>query len=260
MRTVLAAVVLAALAPLAGAQFSAYDWTINNGTGCLIIEQPNQIIFGGGNSFGGQTTYATQLRFDALVTMKIATVATPKGDCGDSNALYGTFEQLNVFPDCSNAQVAFAVPASSWLVIGHDVHDNTLPGDSIFSNLFLRPFWTNVGFALYGEAGEPLLQGSGVPSAGKTVKLEISGAAPSAPTTLVIGATQAGLPFKGGLLVPQPNVLLGLVTSPTGGITLSGHWPAGVPAGVPFWMQAWIADAGGPKGFAATNAVQVFGI
>jgi hypothetical protein len=35
----------------------------------------------------------------------------------------------------------------------------------------------------------------------------------------------------------------------------AGTLPAGAPSGVTIHAQFWIVDAGGPKGFAASNAV-----
>ena len=44
--------------------------------------------------------------------------------------------------------------------------------------------------------------------------------------------------------------------SGAGSKTLGSHWPAGVPSGFSFWSQWWIADAGAPAGYAASNGVR----
>jgi hypothetical protein len=90
---------------------------------------------------------------------------------------------------------------------------------------------------------------------GTLATLTLSGAAPGAPATLVIGLSALGVPFKGGTLVPQPDVLLAFTTGAGGGVALSAAWPAALPSGTQTWFQWWIADAGGPAGFAASNAV-----
>jgi hypothetical protein len=118
------------------------------------------------------------------------------------------------------------------------------------------PVWTDVGHALAGAGGAPKLTGSGQLVGDSLLKLALSGAAASAPTTLVIGLSQIDAPFKGGVLVPQADLLASLVTSPAGALALSGSWPVGLPSGTQLWMQAWVADAGGPKGFAASNGLQ----
>jgi glyoxylase-like metal-dependent hydrolase (beta-lactamase superfamily II) len=50
-------------------------------------------------------------------------------------------------------------------------------------------------------------------------------------------------------------VLLAFTTGAGGGVALSAAWPAALPPGTQTWFQWWIADAGGPAGFAASNAV-----
>ena len=38
-------------------------------------------------------------------------------------------------------------------------------------------------------------------------------------------------------------------------LTLQTDWPAGAPSGLVLLFQSWVQDAGGPQGFAATNAL-----
>jgi hypothetical protein len=85
--------------------------------------------------------------------------------------------------------------------------------------------------------------------------VQLAGAAPVAGTVLVIGLAPAFAPFKGGVLVPQPDVLVGLVTDGTGGVLLQADWPAGVASGLQLWLQAWVADASASYGLAASNGV-----
>ena len=118
------------------------------------------------------------------------------------------------------------------------------------------PVWTDAGHALAGAGGAPVLKGSGQLVGGSLLKLQLSGAAASAPATLDIGLSEIDAPFKGGVLVPSADLLAPLVTSPAGTLVLSGTWPLGVPSGASLWLQAWVADAGGPKGFAASNGLK----
>lgn len=116
--------------------------------------------------------------------------------------------------------------------------------------------WVSLGGGLSGT-GQPSLGASGDLSAGELVTFLLGGAPPDASAWLVLGTSVLGAPFKGGTLVPQPQVLLqGLPTGPAGTLQLAAPWPAGVPAGTPVVLQAWIPDAGAPKGFAASNAVK----
>jgi hypothetical protein len=119
--------------------------------------------------------------------------------------------------------------------------------------------WTNLGFALDGTTGQPLLTGQGDLVAGTPVTLSLSGALAGTPLGLVIGADPLYLPFKDGLLVPAFAAPLGLVvplvTDASGGAGVTATWPAGVPSGLTFYAQAWLLDAGASEGFASSNAV-----
>jgi hypothetical protein len=75
----------------------------------------------------------------------------------------------------------------------------------------------------------------------------------------VVGFSGLFAPFKGGTLVPKPDLLLGpFPTSGAGQLVLPGTWPAGLPGLLTFWFQAWIQDPAGPVGFAASNGVTAF--
>lgn len=115
--------------------------------------------------------------------------------------------------------------------------------------------WTDLGHAKTGSAGLPELSGSGPLAAGSANSLALVHAATVAPTTLVVGFSVVNLPFKGGTLVPSPDVLLGLSTTATGTLLLPFTWPTGVPAGMSVIFQAWIKDVGAAGGLAASNGL-----
>jgi hypothetical protein len=114
--------------------------------------------------------------------------------------------------------------------------------------------WVNVGQGLAGTAGVPMFVGSGTLEPGETISLELHGGKPSATTFLVAGAPAINAPFKGGVMVPAPSLLLVLATNGAGEFAGSGPWP-GAPAGLTIWFQAWIVDAAAVQGFAASNAL-----
>jgi hypothetical protein len=117
--------------------------------------------------------------------------------------------------------------------------------------------WADLGHGLAGAGGVPTLQPMGLLQGDTPWKLVVSGGALLANTVVVLGLSELSAPFKGGVLVPQPDILIGgLVTGAAGELSLQGTWPPGTPADVPFWLQAWIADGGAPAGFAATNGVR----
>ena len=116
--------------------------------------------------------------------------------------------------------------------------------------------WLDHGNALAGTLGDPKLVGSGSLIGGQPMAVTLSNAATNAPFVLIAGFSQLDGAFKGGTLVPSPNVIIaGLNTGPSGGLTLGTNWPAGVPAGFVVWVQAWVTDPAGPKGFAASNGI-----
>jgi len=118
--------------------------------------------------------------------------------------------------------------------------------------------WSDLGNALAGLHGEPVLTGSGLPCSGGSVTLALSNARENSSAFLIIGFSLANVALKGGVLVPAPDVVLsGLPTGPAGALALSASWPAGVPAGLAILFQEWVIDAAGPEGLSATNGVQV---
>ena len=127
----------------------------------------------------------------------------------------------------------------------------------LFTGVAADPVWTGRGLMLPGSDGSPCMCGSGPLLAGEPRALSLRNAAPSSPTTLVIGLSYLAAPFKGGVLGPTPQLLLtGLVTDGSGELALAVTWPPGVPEGVDFYFQHWIVDATGPKGLAASNTLQ----
>jgi agmatine/peptidylarginine deiminase len=116
--------------------------------------------------------------------------------------------------------------------------------------------WTDVGNALAGAYGEPLLVGNGALAGGDQLVLTMSGALENAPATLFVGLTRIDAPFKGGVLVPAPDLLVpGLVTDAGGNLVLSSTWPVGLPSGFTTHLQYWVNDPVGPVGLSASNGV-----
>jgi hypothetical protein len=117
--------------------------------------------------------------------------------------------------------------------------------------------WVSLGFALAGTHGAPISVGSGTLAPLSTLSLTLINARENATASLVIGASQVNLPFKGGTLVPALDLLIGgLTTGPAGTIPLTGPLPAGLPSGFSFDFQWWIADPAAVTGFAASNALK----
>jgi hypothetical protein len=113
--------------------------------------------------------------------------------------------------------------------------------------------WLDVG----GGLGPPRLHGWGPFVGGSLYGLDLTDALPGAVATLVIGLSQLDAPFKGGTLVPNPDLLISLPASAQGGITLLEPVPGGLPSGQRVALQWWVADPAGPHGFHASNGVRL---
>ena len=117
--------------------------------------------------------------------------------------------------------------------------------------------WVDLGAGLAGSQGVPKLFGTGALTAGSPTSLNLTSAAPSASTLLVVGFAAGNIPFYGGLLVPNPAVTFpSLTTDGTGTMVLAGTWPAGVPSGLHIYFQSLIPDAAASAGVAMSNAVR----
>jgi hypothetical protein len=115
--------------------------------------------------------------------------------------------------------------------------------------------WAPLGQAKAGSHGTPNLWAEGELLGGDPLDVHLTGTLPSTIATLVLGLTPLELPFKGGVLVPMPDILLAFPTDADGAVHVPTVWPLGLPAGAQLWVQGWIPDAGVPKNIAATNAI-----
>jgi len=117
--------------------------------------------------------------------------------------------------------------------------------------------WSNLGLALPGATGVPLLVGTGDLVAGSAGTLALSNAAPSALSLLLISLSSTPVPFKCGTLVPFPIAInLSLATGPTGALLLPwAAWPAGL-SGLSLYWQYVIQDATAVCGASLSNALR----
>jgi hypothetical protein len=184
----------------------------------------------------------------------------------------GTFSK-SFTSDELNGYVAPAPGQSSylWFVEWAGGHPITLPGggiglapvDGVFTQLVLTltvveappAAWLDLGHALAGTLGEPLLTGNGNLCRSAPGSLVLSNARPGGSTFLVVGLASVWAPFKGGLLLPSPDLVLALPIDAAGTSALPFTFPIGMPMGLQFWVQHWIPDPAGVAGFAASNAL-----
>jgi hypothetical protein len=117
--------------------------------------------------------------------------------------------------------------------------------------------WCGLGGGLAGSHGIPQLAGTGTLEALTPVTLTLSAALENSSAALVLGLARLDAPFKGGVLVPVPSVLVaGLPTGPAGTLVLASTMPAGLPAGTHLYLQELVLDAAAPHGIAISTALQ----
>ncbi len=110
---------------------------------------------------------------------------------------------------------------------------------------------------LAGAFGTPRLDLWGTVAVDQPVDVLASRTLPSAPAFLVLGRATTPQPVFGGVLVPTPDVVLPLATDAGGMLDIGGTWPVTVPPGAQVGLQLWVADAGGPAGFSASNTLLI---
>jgi len=115
--------------------------------------------------------------------------------------------------------------------------------------------FVDLGHALTG-AFSPELAGNGSLAAGAGFDLVLDAMPPFTTGMLFVGLSRLDAPFKGGILVPQPQLGVFLPTV-SGGLVLSQSMPPGLPPVTSLYLQFWAPDVGGPAGLSATNALEL---
>lgn len=117
--------------------------------------------------------------------------------------------------------------------------------------------WEDLRNGLAGQTGVPVQVAMGTLLPGTAFGFEVTNARPLAQAYQILGLSELSLPFKGGILVPKLDLLIGpVLVSLAGTVGYTSTWPVGIPAGAPTWWQWWIVDTAGPAGFSATNGVK----
>ncbi|MGQ0551644.1 MAG: FG-GAP repeat domain-containing protein [Planctomycetota bacterium] len=164
----------------------------------------------------------------------------------------GSMQYRGVIPAQTDAVVAYHVEVTdrggNTGVSGTTSFNQGTPGGSP---------WTDLGFALAGVSGNPLLVGTGALTTGSAGTLSLSNAAPSALTYLFISLSSTPVPFKGGTLATVPLVYsIPIFTSAGGSIPLGwASWPAGL-SGLDLFFQYAIQDGAAVAGVALSNALK----
>ena len=118
----------------------------------------------------------------------------------------------------------------------------------------------DLGNGMAGTFGVPLLAAAGTLQGGAPTSLDLTGALGNTTAWQILSFCFVYLPFKSGVVVPDPTgpaLLTPLVTDGLGQILLGTTWPHGVPSGTDLYAQYWVVDAAGPQGWAASNGVRL---
>ena len=116
---------------------------------------------------------------------------------------------------------------------------------------------TDLGFALPGKQGNPVLSASGPFTPNSAFKAEIKNLPQATGGVLLFGVGRVAAPVFGGTLVPDFFAVNGLIPVATtnGVINFSVPSVPSFPKGTRFYWQAWLVDQSAVQNFSASNAV-----
>ena len=194
---------------------------------------------------------------DACTNLPLAGTVTVRGlawSNGETNPTGGAFNRYQLFLPPGGYDLEFSAPG--YAKAFHSVSVTATSAESL--DVALAPLapagcWSDLGSAKPGSNGLPELIGFGVPAPGQANELRLGSAAPLAVTHLVVGLQVLQAPFKGGVLVPRPDLILTLGTDADGALVLPFSLPALLPPGTLLVFQHWIEDPGASAGLSASN-------
>lgn len=168
----------------------------------------------------------------------------------DATLMKDLHQKLEAFPDAWAASLMVQKVTGSGVIIPDKLAAWLLGALDVGQQV-------DVGQALPGTGGiAPELQATGAWSPGGVATLTFrASVAASTGVWIVAGSKAVMLPFKGGILVPAPDVPLVLQTGADGTLSLDLTLPGFLVPGQAFYLQALQPDAGAPHGLALSNAV-----
>jgi hypothetical protein len=210
------------------------------------------------DGLGDMTNHPLAPGATTLVVVRITKPA------GSANGIYRMYLDPQIgsaepaFPDATYSIGMTALPSALQIDNGTGFTTDEIRVGTSWSAVLPAqpPIWVDVGFAKPGMSGAPHLAGTGPLVAGSTNRVMLSNANPLAAALLGVGTNALNLPLLGGVLVPEPTLILGQVTTSAGGASLSFTWPAGVPIGQPLYFQHWIQDSAASFGYSASNGLK----
>jgi hypothetical protein len=197
---------------------------------------------------------------DACTNLPIeATVSVPSlvYENGEAHVTGGPFGRYHVFLPPGAWSLRYSAPGYATLDLPVTVVDGVaLEQDVALTPLVPAGCWSVHGAGTAGLQGTPALSGTGTLAALEPGSIDLVDARPNAPVHLIVGFSVLDLPFKGGVMVPQPDLILDLVALGDGSLQLQFALPSGLPAASFFVLQCWINDDAGPAGFSSSNGLE----
>lgn len=129
--------------------------------------------------------------------------------------------------------------------------------NDLFRNLLSK--WVNLGSAFQPipATPEPRLSAGGSLGTHTWVHYFVEAGPASKSVAFVVGASKINAPFRGGVFVPAPDLVInGFSTDALGQLKMSFVVPGGLPSGFEIFHQAWIVEPASPAGLVATNGLR----
>jgi hypothetical protein len=118
--------------------------------------------------------------------------------------------------------------------------------------------WFDLGFGFPGATTIPLLEYVIYAPAQSSPSLLVTDGLPGNDLYVIAGIQRQLTPFKGGMLVPSPDVLItGLTLDEQGELVVPLLDLELLPPLMLIYVQGWMPDAGNTQGFSATNAIGI---
>ena len=117
--------------------------------------------------------------------------------------------------------------------------------------------WLRIGGGIAGQLGNPRFKGEGfIKSTTNPPKITLSNYRPNSLGVFVIGLTTLKLPYFGGLLVPTPDIAIGI--SGSGSPIVLDASALRTSSLANLWTQAFYVDAAAKQGVSATSGYRIF--
>jgi hypothetical protein len=238
------------LATLPGSAYPTY----------LTIGSDNRIVVGGSDNVlriynaDGSLANGGLATFSGLAGLEYSPGGAFGTDLYGIDSVAGTLVRVNSAGQKSTVGTGFATGFSTKDIAFSSSGSLYVSVNTSDKVLRIASPWENLGYALGGAQGLPQLLPLGVATGGAVTSFNLSQAQSASFGAIVLGVSRIDLPLYGGVLVPNPDLLLTYVTGVSGQAAVSFPWPVSMPSGIPIYGQAWTLDATALHGFSASNA------